>query len=109
MRVIKKPRNEELETYACVLLDYHYQQNGVVPGWTVPQADALCGLLRCTLIELGALCAVKPGDMRRFINQRRFPPTVSLHFAILESWVKSAIYGAKQEPVMPVNLLHAEP
>lgn len=104
-----KPKNEELETYACILLEFHYEQLGITKGWPIERANRLCAMLRCTLLELGALCAVKRGEMRRHISNQRFPSHISLHFAMLESWALKTIYGSKQKPVMPVNFLHAQP
>lgn len=107
--LVKKPKNEELQTYPCILLEFHYEQCGITRGWDLDRANALCALLKCSLLELGALCAVKRPEMKRHITSKRFPSTISLHFANLESWALTTLYGAKTKPVMPVNLLHSKP
>ena len=94
-------------TYACLLIDYHYEELGLDKGWTTDRVNRLCRMMEITPHELGRLCCVPYIFMTRMINANHFPPYIALHFALVESFYLSTVLGQKQKPIMPANLLYA--
>lgn len=108
------------ETTASSLVLAHYQEIGIVQGWTVKQVQRLCNELGITIFELGRLCAVFntpyiPGNLpshralMSMISNNRFSPTASLHFAMIKDFLDSrkAERASTQAPdtVMPIHLI----
>lgn len=116
----------ERDTPGSHLVLDHYREAGLIHGWDLTRTERLCKLLNITPHELGRLCCIwaapDPGHrpstsvMQRYITDKRFPPYIALHFAILESWVLEHLSlrqnkpsdAAPQEapkPIMPIHLL----
>ena len=89
----------------AVLIWRHYEKIGIKKGWTRERFNRLCKLANLLPEELGALCAVQMGQIRTMMKNDKFPPTVSLHLAIIEGVVIEAQCGKEFAPVMPMNLL----
>lgn len=89
----------------AVLIWRHYQNIGVKDGWNRDRFNRLCQLAKCVPEEIGALCAVRPADIRKMMSRNNFTPTVSLHLAIFEAVLLEAQCGRKWEPVVPMHLI----
>jgi hypothetical protein len=84
----------------------HYRQMGVMPGWSAERFIKLCHLANRTPEEVGAFAALMPAETRYWMRRGHFTPPVSLHFAAIESTLRSANYGDPIEPVVPLDFLH---
>ncbi len=102
------PYVSEQESFTTVLIDQYYADNGLAEGWTAERVRRLCEWLQITPYELGKLCLVTFAAMKGYMIKDRFPPHISLHFALIESWWMETKHGTPQKPVMPVHLLHPE-
>jgi hypothetical protein len=88
-----------------VLMGLHYEELGLKEGWNNERVHRLCRLLRVTPHELGRACCVDFRTMSGCLARNKFPPHISLHFALIESWHLEAVQGCPQKPLIPIGLL----
>lgn len=70
------------ETVATLEMRAHYEDTGMLEGWTVSRVNRLCRMLHCTVGELAVRCGVTDfARMRRFMERGIFPSELCLHFA----------------------------
>lgn len=92
-------------TAATILLREHYRKLGIEVGWGREQVNKLCGLLKVTPFELGELVAIPTRDMRAYLRRDKIPPTVALHFQIIQDWYGWKKLGVPFAPRIPIDLL----
>jgi hypothetical protein len=85
-----------------------YRQMGIIPGWKPAQLVRLAHLANRTVEEIGAMAGLMPSQTRALIEKGRFPPPVSLHFALIEATLKGSRFGDPGEPIIPLNLLEKQ-
>ena len=74
------------ETPRSLMIDLHYRNNKMDQGWKADRVRALCVKLQITIHELARLFLIEPKHMKHMLRKDFFPPTIALHFAILERW-----------------------
>jgi hypothetical protein len=82
-----------------------YRQIGVIPGWSDERLVKLCHLANRLPEEIGAMAGLTPIQTRRFLEAKRFPPSVSLHFAVIDAVFRERNFGEPFEPLIPLDWL----
>ena len=95
----------EQQTAVTILLQEHWRELGIDVGWGRSQVNKLCGMMKITPNELGALAAVRPGYMGRYMKDDKIPPPVALHFLIIQDWWVSRVTGIPAKPRIPVDMV----
>lgn len=99
------PTPRKLETTGTILIQEHYREIGIESGWKNKRVYRLCEWLHCTLEELGCLAALTFDQIRRYNERDAWPPTVALHFFILEKCYLTEIRKSPQVPAVPLDLV----
>lgn len=82
-----------------------YRQMGIIPGWNRERLMMLCCLVNRTPEEVGAMAGLTTGETRRCLDIDRFPPPVSLHFAIFDAAIRKKNFNEPTPPIVPLDLL----
>lgn len=93
------------DTTIAAKIRLRYKKAGILKGWNRERYSRLCKMLNVTVAELGYVCAIKPGDVTRYMKSNRFPPTVSLHLAVIESVYLEQSCGRPWEPIVALDLI----
>jgi len=88
----------------AVLVRRHYKLLGIISGWNREKFNRLCNLSNLLPEELGALCALSPGETFRMIRNDKFPPPVSLHLENIQNIMEEFKFKASPKVVMPLHL-----
>jgi len=83
----------------------HYRQMQIIPGWSKERFIKLCHLANRTPEEIGAMAALQPAQTRNYMQSERFPPPISLHFAVLDAVIRERNFGEPWAPIIPMNML----
>lgn len=72
------------ETTKLFLIREHMAQFTDELSWSRERYLRLCGMLRLTPFELGALFRANISEITRWLHADRFPPYVELHLTMIE-------------------------
>lgn len=95
----------EDETPLTLVAKEHWRQRGVWPdGWPAAKVREVAALYGCTVMELGAACAIKFGLMRQCERNGKYPPHLAAHFAFMEDLHQAALVKLPpRKPTYPVG------
>lgn len=76
-----------------------YRRSGVFPGWRNERVERLRKRLGCSIQELLAMCAEFDFDIaKKAVEKDCWPPSLSLHFTIIEAALAKDETGAIVHP-----------
>lgn len=105
----KMPRKSKIthkDLTTIDLIKLHYKKLGLDVGWGNMRFDRLCKLLNCLPEELGACVAMSGTSLKACRKADKFPPTVSLHFAMIEGFIiEMKSKSLKTQPCIPIHLI----
>lgn len=94
---------DHLRTPGILQAQHKYDRIGIYNGMTLSDVDAICKLANITQTELATLYCYPWGNWSRFINDKYFPPSVTLNLAMLRAYVLQKLYDLKSEPILALD------